>query len=119
MSLVRPGSARGMPWLRWTGQTWKLLVLWVGMLAPWALGRLGVFRLEELWFLPSLVVFVWFLLAVRCPRCGGRPVWTLARSVDFRQFDRSLYEGTECSLCHDGAEQPPPPPPLFTAYRKM
>jgi hypothetical protein len=112
-------AGRAMSWLRRTGQRWKLVVFWLGMLGPWVLGRLGVSRFEDDWFVLALAVFVWFLFAVRCPRCGGRPVWALANGVDHRQFDRALLGARECPLCHDGVEQPPPPPPLFSAYRGM
>ena len=108
-----------MPWFRSTGQRWKLVVYCLGMLVPWGLAVLHVARFEDDWFLFGLAVFVWFLFAVRCPRCGGRPVWALATGVDHRLFTQALLGARVCPLCHDGEEQPPPPPPLFSAYRGM
>ena len=104
-----------VPWLRRTGQLWKLVVVALGMMPISLWPFTGWFR-DVRWTALAAVVLAWFFAAVRCPRCGGRPVWALATRVDFRQFDRRLFDAMECPLCHDGKEQPPP---LFDAYRRM
>ena len=106
-----------MPWLRRTGQMWKLPIFWSGMFGPWVLGQIGVGIFPDSWFLLSLAVFGWFLAVVRCPRCGGRPVWRLATKVEAAEFVPALLEAERCPICHDGAEPPPSPPPLFSAFR--
>jgi hypothetical protein len=113
------GSAVEMSWLQRTGQRWKLGVFCLGMFLPWALGHLGSVRFEADGWMLSAGVFVWFMLAVRCPRCGGRVAWALATGVDHRRFAPELLGARECPLCRDGVEQPPAPPPLFSAYRRM
>jgi hypothetical protein len=107
-----------MPWLRRTGQVWKLLVVWVGML-PGALVFFTPWFRDFRWAFFSLAVFAWFMAAVRCPRCGRRVAWYAATSVHARDFDRTLFGLERCPLCNDGIEQPMPPPPLFSAYKKM
>jgi hypothetical protein len=108
-----------MPWLRQTGQAWKVRVLWVGMLGPYVLAKLRVPIFRDVGYLFSLAFFVWFLLAVRCPRCRGRPVWMLATRVKAREFGRALVGAERCPLCHDGVEPPRQAPPLFSAFRDL
>jgi hypothetical protein len=105
-----------MPWLRRTGQLWKLVVFSGGMVVPWVLAQLGVGLFPDSWFV-SLAVFVWFIASVRCPRCGGHPAWYLANYVRAGEFDRRLLDAERCPICRDGQELQDLPP-LFSAFRR-
>ena len=114
--MPQEGYSRDVSWLRRTGQTWKFVIFWLGMLPGGLWGaRIGLrdFR----WTLVSLGVFAWFMLSVRCPRCRGRVAWYAATKLPFREFDVALWRDGRCPICNDGIEQPVRPP-LFSSYRQ-
>ena len=107
-----------MTWFRRTGQTWKLVIF---SLACWA--GLGLFfvRLPMAAGLVSaflgLGVFIWFFVSVRCPYCGGRPIWFMASRMRLASFDPGALE--HCPICRDTGDVRPVDPPLFSAFRRM
>jgi hypothetical protein len=113
-----------MAWFRKTGQTWKLAIFvvacWVG-LGLFFLRRVLHVRLPALAALGSavlgLALFIWFFVSVRCPYCGGRPIWFMASRMKLRSFDPGGME--HCPICRDTGDVRPVDPPLFSSFRRM
>jgi hypothetical protein len=52
--------------------------------------------------LVGVVAFAWFVLAIRCPACGGRPVWFFVRKRSAGTWLFDLVTTDVCPLCGEG-----------------
>jgi len=45
----------------------------------------------------------WLVYAIRCPRCGHRPVWPTLKQANAGAWLPTLLAMTECPSCHQGS----------------
>jgi hypothetical protein len=107
-----------MTWFRRTGQTWKLAL---STLFTLACVTLPYCHFADVWMdllvpFVGIAGFVWFWVSVRCPECGGRPVWFMASRMDVSAYDPAGME--RCPMCRDTGDVRPVDPPLFSPYRR-
>jgi hypothetical protein len=53
----------------------------------------------------AVAAFAWFFMAIRCPACGGRPVWFFVRNKSAGAWLFDLVTTRVCPLCGDGGEE--------------
>jgi hypothetical protein len=96
-------------WLKRTGQTWKVLVFGVLVVAGLALFALFIAAVNgkiegegAFAFSFTGVAFgalVWLATGVRCPRCGARPAWHLMRTAPHARWFLQLLALDRCPSC--------------------
>jgi len=94
--------------IKTTGQFWKL----VAGLVPFC--AVGVILTYQQWFsskvtvftgrmLPfsavSLLLFLWSLVSIRCPRCKLRVIWYAVSKVDHRVWTQWVFAFMQCPKC--------------------
>lgn len=105
-------------WIGRTGQRWKLVIGFI----LFVLGGMALIAMivvtgaaneviggrsrEDLIVLIGFALaaggagsFAWLLAAIRCPRCGSRPVWTLASKRGSSQWSTRLLSLEACPTC--------------------
>lgn len=100
-------------WISNTGQFWKigvfyflLLVSFVAMLA-FMLSVNGYlrqdhfskFELASAFILLGLLSLMWLCIAIRCPRCGKRPVWDMIKAADVNSWLINIHVIDRCQKC--------------------
>lgn len=101
---------RESSWIIQTGQAWKIYVAVVGFSGALACFTLGFFSLggNEGKFLGLMAcgtmllvaTFAWFTIALRCPHCLAKLVWTMAMSRPHSSWVIDLAGLESCPLCH-------------------
>jgi hypothetical protein len=97
------------PWLRRTGQTWKIAVFGVLVVVGLSLFALMIAAVNEkiegeVAFAFAFVsvgfgAFVWLAAGVRCCRCGARPAWHLMRTAPHASWFLELLALDRCPSC--------------------
>lgn len=92
-----------MTWWRRTGQRWKWAVLGVGLAGP-VLGypHLPLESMDQVRLLLAFAALTWFFLVTRCPACGARIAWVVARHRPVREWAR-IGALQACPACGDRA----------------
>lgn len=108
------GGARSATdsWLDVSGQRWKLRVFYALILAAAGILVAFVLKVNEVEWVPwgtiplaFALIFVgasalgWICLAVRCPRCGYRPVPTVLRQAPSSVWLAQVQQLTHCPRC--------------------
>lgn len=100
-------------WLARTRQTWKLAVFSLLIAVTLVLivafvlavngylgsGVWGKFKLAVAFVLVGMSSLVWLCIAIRCPKCGKRPVWGMLRTIDANVWLVSLLAIDRCPSC--------------------
>ena len=96
-------------WLKRTGQTWKVVVFGVLVVAVLVLFALFIAAVNgkiegEVAFAFSFVgagfgTLIWLATAVRCGRCGARPAWHLMRTAPHGSWFVQLLALDRCPSC--------------------
>jgi hypothetical protein len=97
------------PWLKRTGQTWKVVVFGVLVVVGLVLFALfiaavngkiegeGAFAFSFMF--AGFGALIWLATAVRCSRCGARPDWHLMRTAPHASWFLELLALDRCPSC--------------------
>lgn len=102
-------------WLSRSGQSWKMLVFYaflvvtIGLIALFIASVNGVeivpgvsqFGLAMLFVGSGFGALGWLVYAIRCPRCGYRPVWPTLKQSNAGVWLPTLLTMTDCPSCHE------------------
>ncbi len=96
-------------WIVATGQAWKLYVAVAGFTGSLGCFTLGLFSLAAgsgrsvAWIVCGLFLgaatFVWFVVALRCPHCRAKLVWTMVATRPHSTWVIDLAALEECPVC--------------------
>lgn len=100
-------------WMVSTGQLWKLGLFYLMLVATLALivafifavngitlsAFGGRFELAISFILLGASSLLWLCFAIRCPRCGKRPVWGMLKTVDVNTWLIKLHTMERCPEC--------------------
>jgi hypothetical protein len=97
------------PWLKRSGQTWKLVVFAVLVVVGLVLFALfiaavngkipGEMALAFAFVGAGFCAFLWLATAIRCSRCGARPAWHLMRTAPHASWFLQLLALDRCPSC--------------------
>jgi hypothetical protein len=103
------GEPDATNWILATGQAWKLYVALAGFCTTLVLFTLAIYSLLTAWgqFLAfaacgmflGFATFTWFTLALRCPRCSNKLVWTMVSSRPHSSWLIDLALLDHCPIC--------------------
>ena len=94
-------------WLKRTGQTWKVVVFGVLVIASLVLLALMIAAVNgkiegEVAFAfvgAGFCAFLWLATAIRCSRCGARPAWHLMRTAPQASWFSEFLALDRCPSC--------------------
>jgi hypothetical protein len=100
-------------WIARSGQQWKLHVFYclllVAVAAFWlfldmvnrddSYSTTYVLTVTGAFVLSAASALGWLILAIRCPRCGTRPVMSILRTADFNEWFVTLSTLVRCPKC--------------------
>jgi hypothetical protein len=99
-------------WIARTGQTWKLLVFYLLILATGGMlvglimvmnGRtfdsLGKHEFILFFVLAGICSLAWLIVSVRCSLCGSRPVWGVIKNSEVDVWLLKLHTTKSCPTC--------------------
>jgi len=120
---------RAGPWLRTSGQAWKI-DLGVGVIISSLAARAflpatvrdGIPMLNEVLMPVCQIAAIFLLLRVRCASCGTSMGWWAATQVPLSKWYRELSQLSACPVCRDrgdGTKEPreAPSPKTFMDRR--
>jgi hypothetical protein len=94
------------PWLKRTGQTWKIVVFGVLVVVGLVLfiaavnGKMqGEMAFAFAFMGAGFGAFFWLATAIRCSQCGARPAWHLMRTAPHASWFLELLASDRCPSC--------------------
>lgn len=96
-------------WITATGQIWKLYIALAGFLGTLACFTLALYSLttgghrlsvfSRCGLVLGIATFIWMTLALRCPHCHAKLVWTMVATRPHSSWLIDLASLEQCPVC--------------------